>query len=122
MNRDPKQLKPDVPYDEIAGEIREGDLLRVQEFKPPFVIVRVTKVQRPVKGMDGKPTMEIVAEPWQLPYEPGKMHSGLVRVVDPEKERRAEELLNQALEPDKPKGRPRSVTKIDEHGNAVEAT
>lgn len=112
-----KELKKTEAYDEIGGAIRVGDLMRVQDFKPPFVIVRVTGID--LKPAEGDPYIEIVAEPWRLNAKPGLLHTGLVRVVDPEKERLAQELLDRAMEPEQAKRR--EVVKIDEQGKRVSA-
>lgn len=109
-------LRKDAAYDEIGGEMRPGCLIRVQEFKPAFFLVRAGKIET----HEGKSFMEIFAEPMKIPVDLGKMHTGLVRVVDPASDALANQ-LNEAA--DRPNGEAtrREVVKIDEHGKRVEA-
>jgi hypothetical protein len=112
-------LKKDAAYDEIGGEMRPGCLIRVQEFKPAFFLVRAGKIER---TPDGKAFMEIFAEPMKIPVELGKMHTGLVRVVDPASDTLLEGMQERAGILADELHKRREVVKIDEHGKRIEAT
>lgn len=88
------------PLDKLGGEIHEGDLLHLEGFNPGFLLVRVKKVHlnqvKPIGGADEQPPhMELVLEmdALNMSIEPGKMHKGLVRVIDP----KSDEILSKVL-------------------------
>lgn len=106
------KLEASKLYDEIGGEIRPGDTIQIKEFKPPFVLAKVEGIEQPEKGADSG-FIKIQLVPMSLNGFPGKMHNGIVRVVNPDSDK-----LLDLLDKDPPGDgrRLRSVTKFDEQG------
>lgn len=87
------KAEPNEIYDEIGGKITVGSLVRMEGYKPDFILVRVTGL-RADPDLKGQTVMEVQPEPVAFPVKPGSVHKGCVRVVDPA----SDAVLDRALE------------------------